>query len=66
MFRLNAAVRRRKGRGVVPPGLLVVLFLAAAGGAGAQDWPMWGGTPDRNMVSDSPARLPSEWDVNSG
>ncbi len=32
----------------------------------AQDWPMWGGAPDRNMVSDSPARFPADWDVQSG
>ena len=65
MFRLNAPARRRKGRGAVPPGLLAFL-LAGAAGASAQDWPMWGGTPDRNMVSGGSARLPSEWDVNSG
>ncbi|MBK5256956.1 MAG: PQQ-binding-like beta-propeller repeat protein [Vicinamibacteria bacterium] len=29
---------------------------------GARDWPMWGGTPERNMVS-SATGLPSEWDV---
>ena len=27
---------------------------------------MWGGSPDRNMVSGSASRLPSEWDVESG
>ncbi len=27
---------------------------------------MWGGAPDRNMVSDTSARLPLEWDVRSG
>ncbi len=42
----------------------VILLLAAP--AAAQDWPMWGGTPDRNMVSDSPARLPDRWSVESG
>src|SRR5262245_4372684 len=26
------------------------------------DWPMWGGTPDRNMVS-SMTGLPTSWDV---
>ncbi len=29
------------------------------------DWPMWGGTPDRNMVSDMKG-LPTEWDVDAG
>src|SRR3989449_4922349 len=28
------------------------------------DWPMWGGTPDRNMVSNMKG-LPLEWDVKS-
>lgn len=27
------------------------------------DWPMWGGTPDRNMVSNMKG-LPTTWDVN--
>jgi outer membrane protein assembly factor BamB len=31
---------------------------------GGGDWPMWGGTPDRNMVS-SMKGLPTSWDVNS-
>ncbi|HOW72097.1 MAG TPA: PQQ-binding-like beta-propeller repeat protein [Phycisphaerae bacterium] len=29
------------------------------------DWPMWGGRPDRNMVSEQRG-LPTEWDVTSG
>ena len=29
------------------------------------EWPMWGGTPDRNMVS-SMKGLPAEWDVKTG
>ncbi len=29
------------------------------------DWPMWGGTPDRNMVSDQTG-LPTEWDIDTG
>ena len=28
------------------------------------DWPMWGGTPDRNMVSKA-KNLPTEWDVKT-
>jgi outer membrane protein assembly factor BamB len=31
---------------------------------GTGDWPMWGGTPDRNMVS-SMKGLPTEWDVQT-
>ena len=29
---------------------------------GSGDWPMWGGTPDRNMVSNMKG-LPTSWDV---
>ncbi len=31
---------------------------------GTGDWPMWGGTPDRNMVSNMKG-LPIEWDVKT-
>src|SRR5262245_48047292 len=31
---------------------------------GGGDWPMWGGTPDRNMVSNMKG-LPVEWDVKT-
>jgi hypothetical protein len=31
---------------------------------GTADWPMWGGTPDRNMVSNM-KDLPVEWDVKA-
>ncbi len=31
---------------------------------GSGDWPMWGGKPDRNMVS-SMKGLPTEWDVKT-
>src|SRR5256714_5848881 len=31
---------------------------------GNGDWPMWGGTPDRNMVSNMKG-LPTEWDVKT-
>src|SRR5262245_9426326 len=29
------------------------------------DWPMWGGTPSRNMVSPMKG-LPTEWDIKTG
>lgn len=37
-------------------------ILALAGDPGTNSWPMWGGTPDRNMVS-SMKGVPSKWDV---
>ena len=36
----------------------------AASDPGSGDWPMWGGTPDRNMVSNMKG-LPIEWDVKT-
>lgn len=35
---------------------------ASASDPGSGDWPMWGGTPDRNMVSAAKG-LPTSWDV---
>jgi outer membrane protein assembly factor BamB len=51
-------------------GLILAAFAAAqmsSGTAtkGVKDWPMWGGSPDRNMVSDATG-LPTEWDVKTG
>jgi outer membrane protein assembly factor BamB len=44
------------------------LVLTATGSAAREgetsDWPMWGGTPDRNMVS-SMTNLPTDWDVDT-
>ena len=37
----------------------------SAGEPGTGEWPMWGGTSDRNMVSEMTG-LPTEWDVDSG
>ena len=36
----------------------------SASDPGGGDWPMWGGTPDRNMVSNMKG-LPTEWDVKT-
>src|SRR5258705_6148784 len=36
----------------------------AASDPGTGDWPMWGGPPDRNMVSNMKG-LPTEWDVQT-
>jgi outer membrane protein assembly factor BamB len=45
--------------------LLASLFLLWASDPGIGDWPMWGGTPDRNMVSKMKG-LPTTWDVKAG
>lgn len=43
---------------------LCILLLAAFPLA-SQDWPMWGGTPQRNMSSPE-KNLPSTWDIDAG
>ena len=66
--RLSTRIRSR----VASIGVLLGLALAASGGParllasdpGTGDWPMWGGTPDRNMVS-SMKGLPTEWDIKT-
>jgi outer membrane protein assembly factor BamB len=51
--------------------VLVLAALVAAqasstgAGKGVTEWAMWGGSPDRNMVSDATG-LPSEWDIKTG
>jgi outer membrane protein assembly factor BamB len=47
--------------------LAVILMLAVVASLplAAQDWPMWGGTPQRNMTS-AMKNLPASWDVNAG
>ncbi len=50
---------------------LVLLLVGAAAHAeplaktSTRDWPMWGGSPDRNMVSGETG-IPAEWDIKSG
>src|SRR5262249_32956658 len=39
-------------------------FVLQASDPGKGDWPMWGGTPDRNMVSNMKG-LPTDWDVKT-
>jgi outer membrane protein assembly factor BamB len=46
-------------------GLLTAAARIGASDPGTGDWPMWGGTSDRNMVSQMKG-LPGEWDVKSG
>ena len=47
--------------------LMLLLSLPFTGSAakGDKDWPMWGGSPDRNMVADARG-LPTTWDVKTG
>jgi outer membrane protein assembly factor BamB len=52
---------------IVPAGVVTAaLFAAASPSADTKgEWPMWGGTPDRNMVSPIKG-LPFTWDVKTG
>jgi hypothetical protein len=45
-------------------GLLAFSPALSASSPAGDDWPMWGGTADRNMVSNATG-LPSEWDVKT-
>ena len=47
-------------------GILLIgsLWLMSASDPGAGDWPMWGGTPERNMVS-SMKGIPTSWDIKT-
>ncbi len=56
--------------------IAIVGLLLVASGVGAQsagksagpkrgEWPMWGGSPDRNMVSDE-KNIPGTWDLETG
>jgi outer membrane protein assembly factor BamB len=44
--------------------LLAMTWLLSASDPAGTDWPMWGGTPDRNMVS-SMTGIPTTWDINT-
>lgn len=44
---------------------LVAVTSSSGAGKGVTDWPMWGGSPDRNMVSDATG-MPTTWDVKTG
>ena len=46
-------------------GVLAATVSSSTAGKGLTSWPMWGGSPDRNMVSDATG-MPTTWDVKSG
>jgi outer membrane protein assembly factor BamB len=45
--------------------LLLVVSAAASVATAPPDWPMWGGTPQRNMTS-AIKDLPGSWDAKNG
>jgi len=44
--------------------IIIITKLVSASDPGSGDWPMWGGTADRNMVSNLKG-MPSSWDVKT-
>ncbi len=44
--------------------LLSAVYSVSASDPGTGDWPMWGGSPDRNMVSKAKG-MPMSWDVKT-
>ena len=48
--------------GIGLPSAFFLLPTAHASDPGTTDWPMWGGTADRNMVSNMKG-IPTTWDV---
>jgi outer membrane protein assembly factor BamB len=66
---MRIVVSRNRLAGALALSALGVLGLftarsSAAGDPGPTSWPMWGGTPDRNLVSKMTG-LPTEWDVKT-
>ena len=54
------------GKTVIVAVFVAALQIASTGaGKGVTDWPMWGGSPDRNMVSDATG-LATTWDIKTG
>ncbi|HXE80931.1 MAG TPA: PQQ-binding-like beta-propeller repeat protein [Vicinamibacterales bacterium] len=61
-------VTRVRRRGLITACVATAAALGTMTGAAVEpsgDWPMWGGTPVRNMVSHMKG-IPIEWDVQSG
>ena len=63
--------KRQTGIRIVSVGLAVLTTVYcllstvySASDPGTGDWPMWGGTPDRNMVSKMKG-MPTTWDVKT-
>lgn len=69
----SSEVRHANFRNQALVGVMAILFSAfllsatilSGPDAGKGDWPMWGGRPHRNMVSDMKG-LPATWDIATG
>jgi len=49
---------------ILAAGIYFLVPIANASDPGTSDWPMWGGTPDRNMISNMKG-LPTTWDIKT-
>ena len=49
----------------IPLSLTVLACVLLASDRPGGDWPMWGGSPDRNMVS-AMSGIPTTWDIKTG
>lgn len=69
MLRTNSQLVTRNSQLAATVLLAAVLAVSCAFAQDAKpkkgDWPMWGGTPDRNFVSDETG-IPASWDVKTG
>jgi outer membrane protein assembly factor BamB len=61
---MNTDMMMKKYPLVILGVLLAGSFVSTLSDPGSGDWPMWGGTPDRNMVS-SMKGIPTTWDVKT-
>src|ERR1035438_10650427 len=51
-------------RAILLAPICLSLWLLLASDPGTGDWPMWGGTPDRNMLSFMKG-IPTNWDLKT-
>ncbi|MBM3790783.1 MAG: pyrrolo-quinoline quinone, partial [Acidobacteria bacterium] len=56
---------RQHSRAARPVTAIVLWLFLGALPLSSQDWPMWGGTPQRNMVAPMKG-LPTSWDIAAG
>jgi len=53
-------------RSIIQLSLVAALVLGGMANARAADWPMWGGTSQRNMVNTAEKNIPDSWDIKTG
>ena len=61
---MNNKSRIKHLAGLALAALLALPFAVRASDPRTGDWPMWGGTPDRNMVSNQKG-MPTTWDIKT-